>query len=179
MKNFFSALASVFGFIIFIPIILLICIGYLLYLPFDIIQYHKMPYYKDFKVKYSFLITARDKVKLYNRIVKEKLPIEHVKYNDFEYFLKDNQVLLCDWTNEDFDLVNNEWVFHLDDDHGDTYTKTMEDALAEEREILNPEHKHLPIKFLFFYSDITDAEKFEKAKECPYFYPIFSVEEDI
>lgn len=179
MKKFFTALATVLGVVIAIPIFLIICIGYLLYVPFDIIRYHKMPYYKDFKVKYSFFITARDEVKLYNRIVNEKLPVEYVKHNDFEYFTKDNQVLLCDWSNEDFDQIDNEWVFHMDDDHGDTYVKTMEEALAEERELLKPEHKDLPLKFLIFYSDITDGEKFNKAQECPYFYPVFSVEEDI
>ena len=32
---------------------------------------------------------------------------------------------------------------------------------------------------LIFYNDITDAEKFEKIKECPYFYCIFSADEEI
>ena len=43
MKKFFTALATVLGVVIAIPIFLIICIGYLLYIPFDIIQYHKMP----------------------------------------------------------------------------------------------------------------------------------------
>lgn len=179
MKKILSILGTGLGIIIAVPIILIVCVGYLLFLPFDIIRYHKMPYYKDFKKKYEFFITAKDVVQIYNRIVKEQLPIEYVKNNDFEYFVKDNQVLLCDWGNEDFELIDSEWVFNLDDDSGDTTTKVMEEALTEEKALLKPEHQNLPAKFLLFYNDITDAEEFEKAKECPYFYCIFSVDEEI
>ncbi len=179
MKSFLTMLLHGLALIIIVPIILILVIGYLIYLPFDIIRYHKMPYYKDFKVKYCLFLTSRDVVKLYNRIVKERLPIEYVNYNDFEYFVKDNQVLLCDWGNEDFEQIDDEWVFSLDDDSGDKTTKVMEEALTEEKALLKPEHQNLPAKFLLFYNDITDAEEFEKAKECPYFYTVFSVENDI
>lgn len=179
MKSFLTMLLRGLTVIIIIPIILILVIGYFIYLPFDIIRYYKMPYYRDFKVKYSLFLTSRDVVKLYNRIVKEQLPIEYVNYNDFEYFVKDNQVLLCDWGNEDFEQIDDEWVFSLDDDSGDKTTKVMEEALTEEKALLKPEHQNLPAKFLLFYNDITDAEEFEKAKECPYFYTVFSVENDI
>ena len=36
----------------------------------------------------------------------------------------------------------------------------------------------MPAKFLILYSDVTDAEKFEQVKKCPYFYCVFS-EEDL
>ncbi len=179
MRKVLDTLGQGLGLIIIIPVLLILCIGYLLFVPFDIVRYHKMPYYKDFKIKYRFFITSSDIVQLYNRIVLEQLPIEYVKNNDFEYFTKDNQVLLCNWGNEDFEQINDEWLFSLDDDSGDKTAKPMDEALFEERELLKPEHKELPAKFLFFYSDITDAEKFEKAKECPYFYCIFSADEEI
>ena len=179
MKKILSILGTGLGIIIAVPIILVVCIGYLLFVPFDIFRYHKMPYYKDFGIKYQFFITSSDIVQIYNRIVREQLPIEYVKNNDFEYFVKDGQVLLCGWGNEDFAQIDNEWVFNLDDDCGDTTTQTMEQALAEEKGLLKPEHKDLPAKFLIFYNDITDAEKFEQAKECPYFHCVFSVDEDI
>ena len=86
---------------------------------------------------------------------------------------------MCGWGNEDFAQIDNEWVFNLDDDCDDTTTQTIEQALAEEKCLLKPEHKDLPAKFLIFYNDITDAEKFEKTKECPYFHCVFSVDEDI
>lgn len=179
MKKVFGVLGKGLGVVIGVPILLIVCIGYLLYVPFDIIRYHKMPYYKDFKNKYRFFITSRDVVKIYNRIAREQLPIEYIKNNDFEYFVKDGQVLLCDWGNEDFEQVDNEWFFNLDDDYGGATTKTMEQALAGEKELLNPAHQNLPAKFLISYDGITDAERFEKAKECPYFYCVFSTDEDL
>jgi hypothetical protein len=100
-----------------------------------------------------------------------------VKYNDFEYFIKDNTVLLPDWENEDFEVIDGEWIFSLDDDSGDKTTKPMEEALAEEKELLNPEHQNLPTKFIVLYDHLTDGEDFEKAKECPYFYTAFSIDE--
>ena len=179
MKKFLSILGTGLGILIGVPITLVVCIGYLFFVPFDIIRYHRMPYYKDFRNKYQFFITSRDIVKIYNRIVREKLPIEYIKNNDFEYFIKDGHVLLCGWGNEDFEQIDNEWVFNLDDDCGDTTTKVMEQALAEEKELLKHEHKDWPAKFLIFYNDITDAEKFEQAKECPFFHCVFSADEDI
>lgn len=177
MKKFLSILGTGLGIIIGVPITLVVCVGYLLFVPFDIIRYHRMPYYKDFKIKYQFFITSRDVVKIYNRIVREQLPIEYIKNNDFEYFVKDGQVLLCGWGYDRFEQVDGEWFFVLD---GEYSTQTaMEETLNNEKELLKPEHKSLPAKFLIFYNDITDAEKFEQAKECPYFHCVFSVDEDI
>lgn len=136
-----------------------------------------MPYYKDFGIKYQFFITSSDIVQIYNRIVREQLPIEYVKNNDFEYFVKDNQVLLCGWGNEQFEQIDNEWFFVLDSRCNKNIP--IKELLEDENNSLKPEHKDLPAKFLIFYNDITDAEKFEKTKECPYFYCIFSADEEI
>ena len=177
MKKILSILGTGLGIIIGVPITLVVCIGYLLFVPFDIIRYHRMPYYKDLKNKYQFFITSRDVVKIYNRIVREQLPIEYIKNNDFEYFVKDGQVLLCGWGYDGFEQVDGEWFFVLD---SECNTKmTMTETLDNEKDLLKSEHKCLPAKFLIFYNDITDAEKFEQAKECPYFHCVFSVDEDI
>ena len=94
-----------------------------------------------------------------------------------EYFVKDGQVLLCGWGYEGFEQVDGEWFFILD---GECDTKMpMEETIGNEKNLLKTEHKCLPAKFLIFYNDITDAEKFEQAKECPYFHCVFSVDEDI
>jgi len=176
MKKFLSILGTGLGIIIGVPIALVVCIGYLLFVPFDIIRYHRMPYYKDFKKKYRFFITADDIVLLYNRIVKERLPIEYVKNEDYEYFIKDGQVLLTVCGHEAFKHADGEWVFVMEDERE---TITMEKAMSEEKELLKPEHRSLPAKFLIFYNDITDAEKFEQAKACPYLYSLFSADEVI
>ena len=174
MKKILSALGLGLGIVIGVPILILLGALYLLYVPFDIIRYHKMPYYKDFKNKYSFFITSADAVKIYNRIATENLPIEYFKSNDLEYFVKDGQVLLCGWGYDGFEQVDGEWYFVLDEE-GNT-KMTMKETLENEMVLLKPEHKCLPAKFLFFYKDVTDSEKFEQANQCPYLHCAASVD---
>ena len=177
MKKLLGVLGNVLGIVVGVPILLIVCVGYLLFVPFDIIRYYRMPYFKDFKTKYEFFLTSSDVVKIYNRIVREQLSIQYVKNNDYEYFIKDGQVLLCGWGNDEFDQIDGEWFFILD---GESKSKmAMKEVLENEKDLLKLEHKALPAKFLISYDDITDAEKFEKAKECPYFHCVFSVDEDI
>ncbi len=173
------ALGIIFGTIIAIPILMIVAIGYLLFVPFDIIRYHKMPYYKDFNKKYRFFITSKDIVQLYNKIVKENLPIEYYCNNNFEYFVKDNQVLICDWSHEKFEEIEEQWYFDIECESGDVSSKLMSDVLLEEVENVLPEHKELPAKFVMFYSEVKDAEIFEEARKCPYFYCVFSVQTDL
>ena len=164
------------------PILILALIGYyLFFVPFEIISYHKMPYYKDLGIKYSNFITTSNAVKTYNRIVREQLPFEYVKNNDFEYFVKDGQVFLCTWIKEDFEQTDGEWfgVFGSNGKPKNKLQISMSETIEDEINLLKSEHKCLPAKFLIFCNDITDAEKFEQAKECPYFHCVFSVDEDI
>ena len=177
MKTILRVLGIGIGTIIAVPIMLVVFIGYMFFVPFDIMRYHRMPYYKDFRIKYRFFITTSDIVRIYNRIVWEQLPIEYFKNDNFEYFVKDGQVLLCRWGYDGFEQVDDEWFFALD---GENSTKiTMQETIENEKELLRPEHKCLPAKFLIFYSDVTDAEIFAQAQECPYFYCVFSIDEDI
>jgi len=175
MKRVLNILGIGLAIIIGVPILFVVCIGYSLFVPFDIIRYHRMPYYKDFGIKYEFFITSKDIVQIYNRIVREHLPIEYIKNNDFEYFVKENQVLLCGWGYDGFEQVDGEWFFVLDNECDNKMT--MKEVLENEMDLLKPEHRCLPAKFLIFYNDITDAEKVEQAKECPYFHCVFSSED--
>ena len=175
MKKIFKSIGMGLFTVIGILIFIMASIVYLLFVPFDIIRYHRMPYYKDFKIKYHFFITSRDAVKMYNRIVQENLPMEYIRNNDIEYFIKDGQVLLCEWGNEGFEQEDGEWFFLLEDECNPKMS--MQEALDAERELLKPEHRCYPAKFLIFYSDISDGEDFELAKQCPYFHCVFSEEE--
>ena len=56
MKKFLNVVGIVLGIIVGVPITIVVFIGYLFFVPFDIIRYHRMPYYKDFKIKYQFFI---------------------------------------------------------------------------------------------------------------------------
>lgn len=174
MKKILEIIGAGIIITICVPIALLVGIGYLLFVPFDIIRYRRMPYYKDFKTKYSFFITTSEIVRIYNRIVREQLPIEYVKKDDFEYFVKDGQVLLCGWGYDGFEQADGEWFFVLDEE---CPTKMkMKETLENEKELLKPEHKSLPAKFLLFYNDIEDEEKIKQARECPYFCGVSSLD---
>lgn len=176
MKKFLRSLSTILVIIIGIPLALLFLIGYLLFIPFDVIRYHGMPYYRDHKKKYHLFITSTDIVKFYNRAVTEKLPVQYFEHEDFEYFVKDDQVLLCGWSYEGFEQVDNQWFFLLE---GECNARMpMTEALENDRELLPPEHRKLDTKFLIFYNDVTDAEQFELAKTCPYFHCVFSPDED-
>ena len=176
MKTFLSKLGYAIAVIILLPMALFAGICYLISVPFDIIRYHSMPYYKDFKIKYRLLLTSSDVVKMYNYIARKKLPIEYVRHNDFEYFIKDGEVLLCGQSHDDFEETEGEWYFVFDGEDVET-KELIEDVLNEDIKLLKPEHQSLTAKYLLFYDDITDAERFEKAKECPYFYCVFSMDE--
>ena len=115
-------------------------------------------------------------VRLYNYIVQKQLPFEYVKQNDYEYFIKDGEVLLCGWSDYAFEETEGNWYFILDGEDGEM-KELVQDTINYDKNLLKPEHQSLPAKYLMFYDDITDAELFEKAKECPYFYCLFSVDE--
>lgn len=175
MKKILRAPLNIICIIIGILFALVFGIGYLLFVPFDFIRYHRMPYYRDSKKKYHFFITSTDIVKFYNRIVKEKLPIQYFDCNDFEYFVKEGQVLFCGWSYEGFEQADGDWFFVLDGECNTTMP--MAEVLESEKELLPPEHRDLNAKFLIFYNDVTDAEQFELAKTCPYFHCVFSPDE--
>lgn len=177
VKRFFEVLGAGAVIIIGVPIALIVGVGYLLYLPFDIVRYHAMPYYRDLGKKYRFFITSSDVVRLYNRNARDGLGMEYCAHNDAEYFIKDGQVLICGWDHEGFRQTDGKWMYWLEDDGSSQIT--IEEVLETERVKLKPEHRNLNARLLFFYDDITDAEEFEKAKSCPYFYCVFSPDDEI
>lgn len=175
MKKVLHVLGTALLIVVGVPVLIVLCLGYLLYVPFDIIRYRRTPYYKDLGAKYEFFVSSRDIVKLYNRTVREKLPIQYFNHEGFEYFVKDGQVLLCGWGYDGFEQADEEWFLVFD---GECETKmAMQETLENEIELIKPEHQSLPAKFLIFYNDITDAKRFEQAKLCPYFYCVFSVDD--
>ena len=175
MKKILNAITNIFCIILGIIFALLFALGYLLYLPFDIIRYHRMPYYRDLKKKFHIFITSNDVVKFYNHAVKQKIPVQYFENQDTEYFILRDVVLLCGWSFEEFEQVDDQWYIVLGGECQTTFS--MEDTLAKEKELLLPEHQNLDAKFLIFYSDVTDADQYETAKNCPYFHCIFSPEE--
>ena len=158
----------ILGIIIGLPILLIACIGYLFYVPFDIIRYHKMPYYKDLRKKYEFFITSGDAVKFYNYITNENLPIEYFINEDYEYFVKDEEVLLCGWSKEEFEKEGEDWCCIYAGNDEDK-SMSVQEIIELDRERLRPEHKGLPVKILMLYSK-KELEKLEQIKESRLFY---------
>ncbi len=185
MDKFKKTAEKVLTYIAVIPILLLLLIGlvlYLLFVPFDILRYHRMPYYKKTKKKYKFFITSKDIVLLYNKIKQKNLPIEYFCNNECEYFIKDNVVLLPGWYYDSIEEKDGKWCFLFDydsesEEKNATIPTPMKHVLTEEFASIREEHKCLPGKFLVFYNDITDAQKFELFKKCPFFHAVNSIDD--
>lgn len=167
MKKFSGNILLAIGIVIGVPILLIVGIGYLFYVPFDIVRYHKMPYYIDLKRKYEFFITTREVVKVYNHIAREKLPMKYYKNEDLEYFVKEGEVLLCGWGLCDFERKNDEWYFFFDGDEEEAMS--THEVIELDSEQLLPEHKGLPVKILMMCEE-ADVERMEEIKECPHFH---------
>ena len=170
MRKILDILFMVIAVVIGIPIVLIVCIGYSIYLPFDIVRYHKMPYYTDLKNKYELFITIRDVVKIYNYIAREKLPIEYYKNADMEYFVKDGEVLLCGWSDMELEKDGDEYFFLLDAETDGRIS--VQEIRESDGALLKPEHQDLPIKIVMMYDDATDNGKLELARESLDFYCI-------
>lgn len=168
LKSILDTIWLIIGLVFGIPILCVLCIVYMFYVPFDIIRYHKMPYYRDLKKKYEFFITSGEVVKFYNYIANEKLSIKYFQNEDYEYFVKDGEVLLCGWTGFDFRKKNDEWIWNLDKEVEENNMSILE-ILELDREMLKPEHRDLPEKIIMLY-DKKKPKKMERIKECPYFY---------
>ncbi len=181
LNNIFASLLVGVCVIFAIPLLII----YGLYLPIALIRYYRSPYYKDQKKKFTVAFALSDVIRLYNRIKKENLPITYAANGDFEYFIKDDTVLLLEWPFEYFDEIDGEWRFYCDgtddpdmsdksenpaeikDTEPEDETVAMEDILAESREKLKEEHRDLPIRFVCLDGGNHD-EGFEKALQCPY-----------
>ncbi len=161
--------------IILLPLLLVIGALYLVYIPFDIINYHRMAYYRDNKDKYSIFITARDTVKVYNQISKKNLPWTYVRNDSIEYFIKEGNVILTDWSSTDLDY-DTEWYFDLQES-GDASRFSVEEAISQDMLLVNNEDKEKPAKILLIETNSSGNYDFEKAKECPYFYCVPSVKD--
>ena len=175
MKKALKAIGTALIALVCIPVVLVVGIVLLISRPFEKRRYHRTPYYKDTKKEYRLLITSDSTVKLYNRMVLENLPIRYFENDGTEYFIQNGVVLLCGYCHEEFKEENGEWIFIFD--HEEMSCEPMQKIMDEERERLRLEHRGLPVKFLMLYDDITDAEIFETAKECPHFHCVVSTEE--
>ncbi len=103
-------------FVVFLPLILLVLVLMLLYLPEDYAEYKRSHYYKDLRIKYHFLGGSSKEVVLYNVIKEHDLPIEHIRYEDIDYF-RYRDTLLLYYTSPVFDGEQNIWTIEIEDEY--------------------------------------------------------------
>ncbi len=175
--NIFKRIGSFLVIVLIIILLIPLALLYLLFVPFDIIRYYQMPYYKDLKIKYHFFITSKGIVKLYNRIKKNNINVSFYRNGEFEYFIKDDTVLLYDWSHANFEKENGDW--YLVEEHTDSEYEglLLKDILEEERKNLKFEHQKIPIKILVFYSDVTDADRWKELQSSFCFACYFNLDD--
>ncbi len=107
--------------IIFIPILLIVVLCFILYLPFDYIKYKRSYFYKEFKEKYTFFSGISPYFKMYNDIKKSRLPIEYIRNNSVDniygYFVYNKELIIVDCCVY-YDEYNKAWAIvesHEDD----------------------------------------------------------------
>ncbi len=113
LLRFFEVLLAV---IIGLPILLIIFIAALIYLPFDYVKYKMSAYYKGTKCAYTFLFGLSACFKLYNLICEHNLPIKYVQIDRFGYFYYKDVLLLYDYTGIFYDGEKNELVVSENDE---------------------------------------------------------------
>ncbi len=159
-----------------VPVCIILLVGSVLYLlcvPFDYIKFKRSAYHKKLGKKYSLFLTSSSAYKIYEAAHKQGSSLEYQENGEFKYFVKDGKVFLTDWALDSFEYVDGEWFFKLENEGEEEYDEPrrqpIKELLGEEIADLKDEHRSLPTYFLMLYSDITDAERFEEAKSCPYF----------
>lgn len=121
MKENILKIGRFFLFILFLPLILLFCIGLLIYTPIDFLRYHSSCYYKDTKEKYKFLGAFNSCFQLYNIIKEKDFPIDFYRNPNFNfnaggYFVFKNNLILPDY-DPFFDEKNNTWLTESDGEY--------------------------------------------------------------
>ncbi len=121
MEDNTTKIGKLFLTFIFIPLFLLIGIGFLLYTPIDFVRYRKTRYYKDTKEKYTWLSTVSYYVRLYDVVKSAKLPIEYfrcaeVSLNGYGYFIYKNILILNNYE-ICYDNEINAWTVEIEDEY--------------------------------------------------------------
>lgn len=122
MKDVFSKILSYLALVLLLPIIVVFCICYLLYLPADVIIYYRSLYYRDTKEKYRLYGANSDWFRLYNLIKKENIPISYVRnkcetVNAFGYFYTGRTLIVTGYVPE-YDESTSTWYMAIADDDG-------------------------------------------------------------
>ncbi len=118
IKKVLSTLGKVILEIFLIPLVLVMALIVLIFIPFDYLFYKRTRFCKDTGKKYFFTASVADHVRLYNKIKAENLPIEYYPYEErrgLGYFICNNTLLIPDYPF--YDEKQGGW-FMTDDEYG-------------------------------------------------------------
>ena len=86
--------------VVFLPLLLLVLIGSILYIPIDYVKFKRSRYQKDFKTKYTLWSGVHADNKAYTAIKENDLPVEYIKphsaYDLKGYFIFGDTLLVFD-----------------------------------------------------------------------------------
>ncbi len=143
-------------------------------LPFDYIKYKRSIYYKTEHKKYKWFDATCTNFKIYNAILKNKLPITYYPCPDETdelargLFVYGKTLIITD-TIPSYDTEHDEWVVELSEDNDD-YVESLSEFLKKEVAAANDLLKHPICDTAVIIIDIDYLEDDEKAKDIPEIY---------
>lgn len=110
--------------ILLMPVLLLLFLWNTVKTPIDYIKYKLSRYYKDTHEKYTWLCGFSDRIKLYDVIKKEDLPVEYHRCGQhhpagYGYFIYKDILILTDFAPVCFDAEQNRWTVEIEDEYKD------------------------------------------------------------
>ncbi len=184
MKKVLNAIGSFFGTLIGLVIMLLVGIGFLIYLPFDYIKYKCSLYYKHEHKKYTLFAGLSVYFKIYNIILKNDLPIKYYKLNYDSLsqgrFIYDKILVVPDVVLE-YDEAREDWVIKINDDSHEPDIKGLSEYLDEEICIVNEKLGQTVCKkaVVLVEGDSGNIENVEKASDDGRFLIYDNLEETL
>ncbi len=135
MKKVLNAIGSFFGTLIGLVIMLLIGIGFLIYLPFDYIKYKRSLYYKREHKKYTLFAGISIYFDIYNIILKNDLSIKYYNSRNDSladgYFVYDKILIVPDVVLE-YEEERKDWIHKVDDNSHEPHIESLDEFFEEE-----------------------------------------------
>ena len=131
MKKDAETVKDVGCFILLFPVSVIVMLCLVVVTPFDYLKYKRTQYYKNTGTKYTFLAGMSPRVKLYEVIKKEQLPIDFYRdetgLTEDGYFLYRDTLILNDYVDLCYDEERNRWQVEIEDEYVDIQTEVNDD----------------------------------------------------
>ena len=141
MKKVLENAGVLLSYIILTPILILVGIGLVLYLPVDYVRYRRSAFYQDTGHRYELFSGGTPWIRLYNAMRKEEMPLDfhlHAKDIYYGYFRYKNILLVQDFPVE-YEPKKSEWFVYYEDEDEQactTVAEALESCLESFHEIV-------------------------------------------